>query len=129
MSGGYDPTETDPDATLLVADHDQRGKTEALAALDGLRNAVDVDELFNQLFAAFLVAAAPATVVTATAGTATSSTKSITSYAGSVNEEKSDTTKKYSGTLLVDTTTYFYTAANVRASSAGVNDAMRVEIE
>src|SRR3989338_3504424 len=61
-----------------------------------------------------------------TAGTADANTKSITTYKGSVNEEKADTTAKYSGITLVDTTTYYYTTANVRASSAGVNDAMNL---
>ena len=39
--------ETDP--ALLVADHDQRRKAEALAALDDLRHAIDVDELVDEL--------------------------------------------------------------------------------
>src|SRR3546814_3259263 len=34
---------------LAVADDDERGETEALAALHGLGDAVDVDELFDQL--------------------------------------------------------------------------------
>src|SRR3982074_106483 len=39
--------ESDP--ALLVADHDQRRETEALAALDHLRHAIDVDELVDEL--------------------------------------------------------------------------------
>ncbi len=39
--------ETDP--ALLVADHNQRRKAEALAALDDLRHAIDVDELVDEL--------------------------------------------------------------------------------
>src|SRR6185312_13616557 len=50
-------------AALAVADHHQRRETEALAALHGLGHAVDVDELLDQLLAAIVVAAAPATVV------------------------------------------------------------------
>src|SRR5579872_2095626 len=44
--------ETDP--ALLVADHDQRRKAEALAALDHFRHTVDVDELIDELAVAFL---------------------------------------------------------------------------
>src|SRR5690606_24081905 len=54
------------DAALAVADHDQRGEAEALAALHSLRHAVDVHELLDQLIAAFLVAAPAATVIAAT---------------------------------------------------------------
>src|SRR6185369_1540551 len=36
-------------AALAVADHHERGKAEALAALHGLGDAVDVDELLDQL--------------------------------------------------------------------------------
>ena len=39
-------------AALAVADHHQRREAEALAALHRLRDAVDVDELFDQLLAA-----------------------------------------------------------------------------
>jgi hypothetical protein len=41
--------------TLAIADHDQRCETEALAALHRLRNAVDVNQLLDQLFAAVIV--------------------------------------------------------------------------
>jgi len=41
-------------AALLVADHDQRCETEALAALDDLGHAVDVDELVDELAVALL---------------------------------------------------------------------------
>src|SRR6266481_2819 len=51
------------DATLLVADHDQRRKAEALAALDDLRHTIDVDELVDELAVAFF----PAAPVAATA--------------------------------------------------------------
>src|SRR3978361_694472 len=52
--------ESDPD--LLVADHDQSRKAEALAALDDLRHTIDVDELVNELAVAFFPAApVPAT--------------------------------------------------------------------
>ena len=46
------------DAALLVADHDQRGKAEALAALHDLGDAVDVDQLVDELAVA-LFAVAP----------------------------------------------------------------------
>src|SRR6185503_9736227 len=49
--------ETDP--ALLVADHDQRRKAEALAALDDLRHAIDVDELVDELAIALLAIPAP----------------------------------------------------------------------
>ena len=49
--------ETDP--ALLVADHDQRRKAEALAALDDLRHTIDVDELVDELAVALLAVPAP----------------------------------------------------------------------
>ncbi|MGY4488869.1 hypothetical protein ACVWWR_008060 [Bradyrhizobium sp. LM3.2] len=53
---------TEAGAALLIADHDQRCETEALAALDDLGDAVDVDELVDELavalFPAFTSAAA-----------------------------------------------------------------------
>src|SRR5207249_6835263 len=49
--------ETDP--ALLIADHDQRRKAEALAALDDLRHAIDVDELVDELAVALLAIPAP----------------------------------------------------------------------
>ena len=58
---------TEAGAALAVADHDQRGETEALAALHGLGDAVDVDELLDQLLAAVIVAATAATAIVATA--------------------------------------------------------------
>src|SRR5688572_27580919 len=51
---------------LAVADHDQGREAEALAALHGLRDAVDVDELLDQLLAAVIVAARTAAAVVAT---------------------------------------------------------------
>src|ERR1700754_3148318 len=52
--------ESDP--ALLVADHDQRRKAEALADLDDLRHTIDVDELVDELAVAFFPAApVPAT--------------------------------------------------------------------
>src|SRR5258705_9955257 len=53
--------ESDP--ALLTADHDQRRKAEALAALDDLRHTIDVDELVDEL----AVALFPAAPVAATA--------------------------------------------------------------
>src|SRR6266403_2354742 len=47
------------DATLLVADHDQRRKAEALATLDDLRHTIDVDELVDELAVALLAIPAP----------------------------------------------------------------------
>jgi hypothetical protein len=43
---------------LAVTDDNQSCEAEALTALDRLRNAVDVDELFDQLFATIVVSAA-----------------------------------------------------------------------
>ena len=54
-------------AALAVADHDQRREAEALAALHRLRDAVDVDQLLDQLLAAVIVAATAATAIVATA--------------------------------------------------------------
>ena len=51
------------DAALLVADDDERGEAEALAALHHLGDAVDVHELVDELAVALLApAAAVATV-------------------------------------------------------------------
>jgi hypothetical protein len=61
-----------------------------------------------------------------TAGTADSNTKSVTYYQGNVNEEKSDYTVKYAGTLAIDWTYYYYGISNLRAISANVNDAMKL---
>ena len=58
---------TEAGAALAVADDDQRGETEALAALHGLGDAVDVDELLDQLLAAVVVAATAATAIVTTA--------------------------------------------------------------
>src|SRR4051812_14065372 len=55
-------------AALAVADHDQRGEAEALAALHRLRDAVDVDELLDEVFA--IVVAATATAIVAPASAA-----------------------------------------------------------
>src|SRR6202049_4186383 len=53
--------ESDP--ALLIADHDQGRKAEALAALDHLRHTIDVDELVDEFAVAFF----PAAPVAATA--------------------------------------------------------------
>ena len=62
----------------------------------------------------------------ATAGTADTNTTSITYYQGVVNQEKADYTIKYSNSTLVDCTFYYYSATNLRAQSAGINDAMHL---
>src|SRR5262249_34596410 len=49
----------EPDPALLVADHDQRGKAEALAALDDFRHAIDMDELVDELAVALLALPVP----------------------------------------------------------------------
>ncbi len=49
---------TEADAALLIAHDDERGEAEALAALHNLCDAVDVDELVDQLARASSVAAA-----------------------------------------------------------------------
>ena len=63
---------TETGAALAVTDYDERCETEALTALYGFRHAVDVHELFDQLFAAIVVARA--TIVTATTATVTAAT-------------------------------------------------------
>src|SRR5690606_20464685 len=54
---------TEPDAPLAVAPADQSRKPEALSALHGLRDTVDVDQLLDQVLAA-VVASPAATIVT-----------------------------------------------------------------
>ena len=77
---------TEACTTLAVADNNQCCKTKALTALNSFGNAVDVDELFDQLFATFFgtatvvttttvaIAATTATIVTTTATTAPTTT-------------------------------------------------------
>ena len=91
-------TEAKADLSLAVADDDERGETEALAALDGLRNAVDVDELFDQLFAAFdaagLRAATAATLVAITiAATTATKPRSVVTVEWPAPAATSDPTK------------------------------------
>src|SRR6059058_3823706 len=50
-------------AALAVADHNQRRKAEALAALNCLGDAIDVDELLDQLLAVVVAATAATTIV------------------------------------------------------------------
>src|SRR5690606_10933168 len=70
-------------AALAVADDDERGETKALTALHRLRDAVDVHELFNQLFAAILVARAPVVAAaTATVTTPATTVAAATATAG-----------------------------------------------
>ena len=54
------------------------------------------------------------------------STKSVTYYVGSVNEEQSNYTEKYAAGSIVDYTTYFYDVSgiNTRASLATANQKM-----
>jgi hypothetical protein len=84
---------TEADPTLAVADDDQSCEAEALAALHGLRDAVDVDELFDQLFAAVIgsaartaaivtTATAAVTAATITAAAARATTTATTAAAG-----------------------------------------------
>src|SRR6185437_10003755 len=49
----------EPGPALLVADHDQRRKAEALAALDDLCHAIDVDQLVDELAVALLAIPIP----------------------------------------------------------------------
>jgi hypothetical protein len=66
---------TEADPALAVADDDQSRKAEALAALHRLRDAVDVDQLLDQLFAAVVAAgAATATIAVTTATAAVTAT-------------------------------------------------------
>src|SRR3954468_3149529 len=55
---------TETGAALAVADHHQRGETEALAALHRLRDGVDVGELLDEVLAVVGAAAPPAAIVT-----------------------------------------------------------------
>ena len=54
---------TEAGAALAVADDHERRKAEALAALHRFRDAVDVDELLDELLATLIVAATATTVV------------------------------------------------------------------
>src|SRR6185369_16682838 len=58
-------------APLAIANDDERGEAEALAALHGLGDAIDVDKLFNELLATFIVVTAPTAIVTTAAASAT----------------------------------------------------------
>jgi hypothetical protein len=61
---------TEADPALAVAHDDQRREAEALAALHRLRNAVNVDQLLDQLFAAIVLTGTTATTVVTTTTTA-----------------------------------------------------------
>ena len=54
---------TEADPALAIANDDERRKAEALAALDRLRDAVDVNQFLDQLFAAIVAAWTAATIV------------------------------------------------------------------
>jgi hypothetical protein len=67
------------DPALAIADHDECCKAEAFAALHRFRDAIDMDELFNQLFATLFSALATTVITTpAIAITATASTTACT---------------------------------------------------
>src|SRR5690606_7689085 len=70
---------------LAIADDHERGETEALTALHGLGNAVDVDELFDQLLPLILTATATAIVTTTTATAATTATAIATVIAAATS--------------------------------------------
>jgi hypothetical protein len=58
-------------AALAIADDDERGEAESLAALNRLGDAVDMDELLDQLLAIVIATAtAPTAVVPAATATA-----------------------------------------------------------
>src|SRR3546814_10290196 len=59
--------------SFAIADYDQCSETEALTTLNGLADPVDMDELFNQFFALFLVAATTIIAPTSAASLATAS--------------------------------------------------------
>jgi hypothetical protein len=71
---------TKANTTLAVADNHESSKTEALTALYGLGNAVDVNQLFNQLFTLLFSGTTTTVITTATvvAITATTTTVSTT---------------------------------------------------
>ena len=68
VEAGARVAEADP--ALAVAHDDQRREAETLAALHGLGDAVDVDELFDQLLAALFGIAATATTLAVATATA-----------------------------------------------------------
>jgi uncharacterized membrane protein len=79
---------TEADTALAVADDDERCEAEALTALHRLRDAVDVDELFDQLLTtvvlrttATIVTATTVAVATATAAVVTAAARSATATA------------------------------------------------
>lgn len=74
---------TEACTALAVADYDECCKAEALAALDRLRDAVDVHQLLDQLFAAIVRTRTTATIVT-TATTAIATTTVATGAAATV---------------------------------------------
>ena len=65
----------------------------------------------------------------AAAGTADANTKSMTSYQGTVGDEKADLTTKYAGQTAVDFTYYYYGASKKNAATAAVNDAMSLQVK
>ena len=54
---------TETDAAILIADHHQRGETEAAAALHDLGDAIDVHQLVDEFVVAFFAIAAAAALV------------------------------------------------------------------
>ena len=70
---------------LAIADHNQCCKTKALTALYGLGDAVDVDQLLDELFAAIFFSVVTLTTITTVAAFATTlaaATATATSVAG-----------------------------------------------
>ena len=61
----------EPDAALAIAHRDERVEREAPAALHDLRDAIDRDDVLDELGAAFVTAAATSTVTPAAAAIAT----------------------------------------------------------
>jgi hypothetical protein len=57
------------DTALAIADHHECRKAEALAALHGLGDAIDVDELLDELLATILILRATATTAVITPAT------------------------------------------------------------
>jgi hypothetical protein len=55
---------TEPDPALLIADHHEGRKAEALAALHHLGHTIDVHQLVFELAVAFLAIAVPVSVWT-----------------------------------------------------------------
>jgi hypothetical protein len=92
--------------TLAVADHHQSRKAEALASLHGLGDAVDMNQLLDQLLTAFILIVAAiittAATATVTATTATIATPATTSTTLPLGRSSSLDSFRRAGCLVFD---------------------------